>query len=69
VLTFSNNHLMYAMTWFGLAFMLFRAVVFARIERWPRQIGANGLRSILQMVSAHTDHFEPLILVRHSVLL
>jgi surfeit locus 1 family protein len=37
VLTFPNNHLVYAMTWFGLSFMLSAAVVFTRSERWPRR--------------------------------
>jgi surfeit locus 1 family protein len=35
--TFTNIHLVYAMTWFGLAFVFFGAAVFAQSERWPRR--------------------------------
>jgi surfeit locus 1 family protein len=34
VLTFPNNHLLYALTWFALAFMLAGAAIFAAREEW-----------------------------------
>lgn len=34
VVTFNNNHLVYAVTWFGLALMLVAATVFVAIGEW-----------------------------------
>jgi surfeit locus 1 family protein len=36
VIAFPNNHLVYAITWFGLAFTLIGALIFARREEWRK---------------------------------
>lgn len=51
VVTFSNNHLVYALTWFTLAVMLFAAGVFVARDEWQRR--RNGSQSRAAAVRQH----------------
>ncbi len=42
VISFPNNHLIYAITWFGLAFMLLGWMVYAVRQEWPLRKPHSG---------------------------